>query len=199
MLRFIKELRDEIFMPKESQRVALSKRLLKEAVMELLRKKHISKLSVSEVCERAEINRTTFYRHYQTPHDILLEIELDFVKQFYEAPIVSVKAADMQKYAAYMCSLLYDNRETLKVFIRNNTGSDFTKLFQSFADSFLATRKILYKGVAVDADTLRLMNTYFAHGIYALVRQWIIEDINKSPEDIADLIVNSLNRDISFQ
>lgn len=186
-------------MTKENQRVALSKRLLKDAVMELLPKKHISKISVSEVCERAEINRTTFYRHYQTPHDILLELELDFVKQFYEAPIDTTEAADMRKHAARLCCFLYDNRESVKVFIRNNTDSDFTQIFQNFADGFLASRKVLYKGAAVDADTLRLMTTYFAYGIYALVRQWLLEDIAKSPEDIADLIVGSLNRDISFQ
>lgn len=186
-------------MSKENQRVALTKRLLKDAVMELLKKKHISRISVSEVCQRAEINRTTFYRHYQTPHDILLEIELDFVKRFYELPVNTSQTADMRSLAARMCRFLYDSRETARVFIRNNTDSDLTQISQNLADDFLASRKVLYKGAAADADTLRLLNTYFTHGVYALVRKWIMEDINKSPEDIADLILGSLSRDISFQ
>ena len=74
-------------MPKENQRVALSKRMLKEGLIKLLNKKNISKISINELCEIAEINRTTFYRHYQTPHDVLLEVEYDFIKGFQNTPV----------------------------------------------------------------------------------------------------------------
>ena len=43
------------------------------------------------------------------------------------------------------------------------------------------------------------MTTFFSYGVYSLVRQWLIEDIDKTPEEIADLIVGSFNRDVTFQ
>lgn len=186
-------------MPKENQRVAISKRILKESVLKLLEKKHIDEISISELCQVSEINRTTFYRHYQTPHDVLLAIEIDFVRGFYDAPISAADARDLQKYAVRMCNFLFENKETAKLFIRNNTDNDLTLIYQNFADGFLSSRKILYRGRSIDSNTLRLMSTFFTYGVYALIRQWLIEEIPLSPEDVANLIVGSLNKDFTFQ
>ncbi len=91
-------------MVKENQRVALSKRMLKEGLMALLKKKNIRKISVNELCETAEINRTTFYRHYQTPHDVLIDIELDFAKLAQEKPLPSTARGDI-----FICLWLPDS------------------------------------------------------------------------------------------
>lgn len=185
-------------MKKENQRVAISKRLLKDSVLRLLRKKHISNISVSELCEEASINRTTFYRHYQTAHDVLMEIELDFMNEFYEVPAPTKNINDIRNHAVRMCNFLYDNKETAKLFIQNNTDNDFRLLFQNFADDFVASRTVYYKGKTVNENTLHLMTTFFAYGIYSMVRQWLIEEIPMSPVEVADLIVGSFNRDFSF-
>ncbi len=185
-------------MPKENQRAAISKRLLKDGVMNLLKKKHISEITVSELCQEAQINRTTFYRHYQTVHDVLLDIEFDFINEFYKVPALVKNINDMREYSVRMCLFLFDNRETAKLFIKNNTDNDFKLLFQNYADVFMASRTVYYKGGAVNTNTLRLMTTFVAYGIYSMVRQWLIEEIPLTPDEVADLIVGSFNRDFSF-
>jgi len=186
-------------MPKGNQRVAISKRLLKEGVMKLLKKKHINNISVSELCKVSEINRTTFYRHYQTPRDVLLEIELDFVKDSLQFTPSSTDVVNMKKNAVYMCNQIYENKDTFKLFIKNNTDKDLTILFQHFANAFLSSRKVFYKEHNVGTDPLRLIQTFLAYGGYALVRQWIIEDVPLSPEEVADLLISLLNRDYSVK
>lgn len=185
-------------MKKENQRVAISKRLLKEGVMRLLKKKKIDSISVSELCEEAAINRTTFYRHYQNTHDVLMEIEMDFMNEFYEVPEAGKSIRDIREYAVRMCKFLYENREIAKLFIQNNTDDDFKILFQNFADDFVASRIVHYKGKTVNENTLHLMTTFFSYGIYSMVRQWLLEEIPMSPEEVADLIVGSFNRDFTF-
>lgn len=185
-------------MTKENQRVAISKRLLKDAVLRLLNKKHIDSISISELCQEAEINRTTFYRHYQTPHDVLMDVELDYMNEFYEVPARAKSLKDMREHAVRMCKFLYDDRELVKLFIKNNTDHDFRLLFQNFSDDFLASRSVYYRGKAVDENTLRLMTTFVAYGTYSMVRQWLIEEIPMAPDEVADLIVGSFNRDFSF-
>ena len=49
---------------KENQRITLTKRLLQEALLLMLRDESINKISVRDLCEKAGINRTTFYNHY---------------------------------------------------------------------------------------------------------------------------------------
>lgn len=60
---------------KDNQRTRLSKMLLKNAMLTLLKeKKTVNKITVRELCETAELNRSTFYAHYNEPKDLLNEI-----------------------------------------------------------------------------------------------------------------------------
>lgn len=72
--------------------------------MELLTKKKIHEISVKELRKMAEIHRTTFYRHYQTPHDVLLEVEYDSIKGFQNTSGPLNDIADLKEHAARMCS-----------------------------------------------------------------------------------------------
>ena len=69
---------------KEDQRIRLSKQLLRNALLELLKEKHISKVSVREICERAQINRTTFYKYYGSQYELLEDIENMLIAQITE-------------------------------------------------------------------------------------------------------------------
>ena len=185
-------------MPKENQRVAISKQLLKAGLLKLLQKKHISKISVSELCQEAEINRTTFYRHYETPNDILMEIASDYIKEFRNFSSSTNISHDLYNEIAQLCRFLYAHADMAKLLIRNNTNDGITKIFQELCDDFVGKRKILYKGVPVDDDTLYLFSSFFSVGMYTLISQWLIEDIAKTPEEIANLICCSFYRDFSF-
>ena len=44
-------------------------------IMDLLRSKH--EMTVKELCERAKINKKTFYRYYPAMEDLLLELQME--------------------------------------------------------------------------------------------------------------------------
>lgn len=58
----------------ENQRVRMTKRLLSDSLLYLMQTKPIDEISVSELCRQAQVNRTTFYKYYACPHDILKDI-----------------------------------------------------------------------------------------------------------------------------
>lgn len=185
-------------MPKENQRIAISKYLLKTSLIKLLQKKHISKISVSELCQEAEINRTTFYRHYESTNDVLMEISYDYVKDFRNFSASANSSHDLYDEVARLCRFIYHHADMAKLLIKNNTNDGTMKIFQELCDGFVGARKILYKGAPIDNDTLRLFNSFFSVGICTLISQWLIEDIPKTPEEIANLICFSFSRDFSF-
>ena len=49
---------------KTDARVKYTKMVLKKALLELMQHKPVNKITVKEICERAELNRATFYAHY---------------------------------------------------------------------------------------------------------------------------------------
>lgn len=185
-------------MPKENQRIALSKHLLKTSLLTLLQKKHISKISISELCKEAEINRTTFYRHYETPKDVFLEISLDYIKDFLKSSFSLNEPTDMKHGILQLCRYIYQNSDIAKLLMRNNTSDDVNIIFHILYESLAGTRKILYKGKPVDNDTLYLFNAFLTAGIYTIINHWLVEDISKTPEEIADLIYCSINTDFTF-
>ena len=59
---------------KSNQRIILTKKLVHSAFLDLLREKGIREISIRELCNRAGINRTTFYNHYGSQYDVFAEI-----------------------------------------------------------------------------------------------------------------------------
>lgn len=57
------------------RRVKYTKMILRQSLIEVLKEKPISRLTIKELCERADINRATFYSHYSDQFDLLKQIE----------------------------------------------------------------------------------------------------------------------------
>ena len=62
--------------------VLRSKKLIKDAVLTLLCTKDPVDIKVTEITKLAEINRGTFYAHYDTVYDVIDEIEDDMIDKF---------------------------------------------------------------------------------------------------------------------
>lgn len=65
-------------------RVIKTKRVIRGALIELMSEKGISDITVSELSERAMINRKTFYRHYREISDVVTELENEILGDFAE-------------------------------------------------------------------------------------------------------------------
>ena len=65
---------------KEDHRVIYTKRVIKENFLTLLEKKSFPKITVTELCRLAGINRGTFYLHYYDMDDVLDDILNDLLK-----------------------------------------------------------------------------------------------------------------------
>lgn len=68
-------------MNRQDARVRVTKEMFHRALLSLLRETPIGKVSVKELCEKAGLNRGTFYLHYAQPSDVLKEIENDFIEE----------------------------------------------------------------------------------------------------------------------
>lgn len=66
---------------KDDQRIALTKRLLREGLLRLLSKTDLNKISVTQLCIESGINRATFYRHYEEPRDILMILSMKYFRK----------------------------------------------------------------------------------------------------------------------
>lgn len=67
---------------KNDARARYTKRRIRECFFELLKDTPLNKITVKSICDKAEINRTTFYRYYSDPFDLMEQIEYELITSF---------------------------------------------------------------------------------------------------------------------
>ncbi len=176
-----------------NQRVAVTKRMVKEGLIRMLEKKPLEKINITELCQEAGINRTTFYRYYELPRDVLTEMQSEFFEETFEHFHKPWTASDIEHL--FLC--LSEHAELVKLFFQYNSDTDWASFFTSIYNSFPEMMRIkAFRNL--DANSAKLLSTYLAGGTYFLARQWIMDDIPMPPKDVAAIALNILDKDRIF-
>ena len=69
---------------RENLRVRQTRQRLSKALLEMLRDRSLRSVSIRELCQKAGINRTTFYHHYGSQYDLFEEICAQFLEDIAE-------------------------------------------------------------------------------------------------------------------
>ncbi|MCM1194857.1 MAG: TetR family transcriptional regulator C-terminal domain-containing protein [Firmicutes bacterium] len=178
---------------KENQRIGLTKRLLKETLLRLLKKKDLNDISITELCRESEINRATFYRHYALPKDVLLDIQKDFINEMYAAAKYIKSETDAEKYLVHLCLVFYEHSTLVRYFTKNNLDNEIQLLLSKFFQRLLKSPNRL--NAEMSGDDAAILNTYLVGGAYSVLRQWLKGEIHKTPEEIAQITLKLINGD----
>ncbi|RND79345.1 Bacterial regulatory protein, tetR family [Lacticaseibacillus paracasei] len=65
---------------KDNRRVQYTMDRFKDALLHILATKPLDEVTVTELCRQADLNRGTFYLHFQSPRDLFERIEMDLVE-----------------------------------------------------------------------------------------------------------------------
>ena len=179
---------------KENQRIALTRRLLQEGLLRLLATEKLEDISVTALCKEAGINRATFYNHYNSPAALLEEMEHALVIKLQEINSNTETLEDMLNQTEESCVMLRENAALLQVLVRYHADRDLERIVQDIAKHYNerrlgASRKIM------DPDTIHLVSTYLYSGCYHLIREWLVCDIDKTPREIAELLVSIVSKE----
>ena len=180
---------------KENQRVILTKRLLKEGLLRLLNKKTLDKINVSELCREAGINRATFYNHYETPRDVLIDVERELAEKMRGRLIKPRSMQEAERCLEEICSCLYEHADVVNILMRCNADENFLHALNELNQGLWVLREDLTQFGELDEDSRRLISTFLGSGGYFLLRQWLMEDIPKTPKEIAAIIFGIIRKE----
>ena len=178
-----------------NQRVMITKRLLKEALIELLKGSSISRITIVKLCESAGINRSTFYAYYSCPEDVLLEIGHDNAEEISRLT-QGLGDASLREQLLIACTYIYETRDVQRVLIQNTSIDDIQAMLQtvSFESVFSGADG---GGEPVDEAAGELARVFLTSGIYNVVRHWIMNEIDKTPEEVVNIITTMISRIVS--
>lgn len=177
---------------KNNQRTRLSKMLFKNALMDLLKEKgSINKVSVRELCDRAELNRSTFYAHYQEPNDLLMEIETELLDATEEhlKKIGAENEIGAHKYILSFLQYIRQNDKPFRALLIDSTDPEFRSRFmQQTIIQFVENLRIV-----LSKELEQYIFSYILNGSTGIIIQWIRSDYAADENEIVNLLFSINN------
>lgn len=167
----------------ESRRVRMTKKLMKDALLELLEQQKLVNISVTAICGTADVHRSTFYKYYTDPEDLLNDIEQDFLDRI-PMPPKGFNQQNLEQLLAATTAYFDDvkkNKEAYRILFGDSAGNSFApKLVEHLCSGYLPV------GEEADALTDRFIQLYVANGTVGMLREWIEKDFPFSSREIAE-------------
>ncbi|KRO10909.1 TetR/AcrR family transcriptional regulator [Lactiplantibacillus xiangfangensis] len=163
----------------------MTKRLIQDSLIQLLQEQSIDEITVTAVCKAADINRGTFYAHYEDVKDCMNRMEQDATKEL-------LAVIDEHSIPDSLQAILTGIFEVVKK--RHAVTSFILTTDQDFLMSFIATTKreilaqIPNKVQGIGSREKEYMFEYYLNGIVGVVRYWLKTGLNESPEELASFI-----------
>lgn len=171
-----------------NQRIQLTKRLLKEALLDLIKQKDLDKISVTELCRHAGINRATFYRHYQIPRDVLMEIQTDLYKEIVTGFSLPKTTDDLKPVFLHFCHYIEENSSLVQVLLFNNSETTFALFLNEIIEDIWQDLTEREESLALSREEIQLMLWYVSGGSYFLLRRWLQGNIRKNADEMAEYL-----------
>lgn len=171
----------------EDRRIKRTKKVLKEVLIELLQDKKLQKISVKEICDRSDINRSTFYLHYNNVFDLWNSIEDEIISSmnkilynFHARTILTQPLPLLIDVTAY---LEKESILTRKLFQCRESVVLMDKLKTCFIDYFLknSTEIIQQKNF----NELNLYISFVISGSVSLFYKWFLGELEVSLNELA--------------
>lgn len=166
----------------ESRKIQYSKRVLSDTLIQLLKEKPFSKITVVELCSRADVNRTTFYNHYRDVIGLLEEIEeklLLAVQAVLDALLEKNRGQDPVAIMEGMFVMLKQNRGYLEVLMSDSGNIDFQN--RLIGAIYEKTGVTLSDSIQGEDEKY----VYVINGSIALIRLWIKHNFSTSAKRMA--------------
>lgn len=169
---------------KEDRRITMTKRMLKEALIEMLKDKDIYHISIRELCDKADVNRTTFYKYYGSQFDLLSDMENDLL--LFISKILENNDGDTVRVIAAACEYLEDNLEFARLIINNNIDPLFAEKLFAIDAIKESSRHHFYAGKS-DSENEYIYN-FLTYGVFRMVCMWLNKEERESPREFAELV-----------
>ena len=174
--------------------------LFDEALICLLEKKDIEYITIKEICNKAGVNRSTFYLHYESINDLVNETmdyinkkfinyfdesTKEFIEKINSSSLEELKLVERKHLNPYL-NFIKENKKIFKASFHNPIG-------MSAYDKYSHLKKYVLIPILERFDVSEKEKNYliafYINGITAIIKEWIEEDCKDSIDDIENIII----------
>ena len=158
------------------RRTEYTKKVIKEAVFKLARKKSLGDITVKEICEAADINRATFYRNYLDIFDLYEKLEEGFTSEADET--------GRNRYEIF--EIMYKHKAFYRDFFEMRLSSRLLRNTVRYL--FEQLKELTVKRGTYDEARFDISFQYNYNGIAGAAKDWLSKGCPCEPREFADVI-----------
>lgn len=171
---------------KTDRRILYTKMLLRESLLQLMKEKPIAKITPTELCRKAEMNRSTFYAYYDSPEELLKSIEEELYEKIKHSIEHSLKKENISTLLREICQAIYDSRDLCAVLFSPLGDKDFLNQIIRLAHERSVAE---WKAAGMkEGEDVEMLYCFSVNGSVAVIQRWIFEGMKKSPQEVAYFI-----------
>ncbi|HPX93180.1 MAG TPA: TetR/AcrR family transcriptional regulator [Bacillota bacterium] len=191
---------------RRSRRTALA---LQQGLVELLLKKPLQEITISELTGTADVSRTTFYLHYRNIGDLFQQMEDNIYLQFEQLIHQSMtdeqsllyiepdeKGAPTMPVLKEVFLFIKSNPE-LSVVLLNNPDSTFLNKIWSTGHDVLIERLASFEP-HMDVNQIEYYYLFVINGIRGLIEHWIASDMREPVQELVEIATGFVLRNMGF-
>ncbi len=163
----------------DGRRVRMTKLLLKNALIDIMKTKSIHLISIKEICEEADVNRSTFYRHYNTQYELYDEIIDDIandIGSIYQNDLTTVE------FLTKVLEYIEGRRDTFLVLLSDNGKVSLGEAFKLFTGRFIDDDN--------GSELVTYVMEFIAAGLTSTIWTWLQKDDRRAAGDVARMLNN---------
>jgi AcrR family transcriptional regulator len=172
-------------------RVRRTYKFLWDALMSLMRDKAFDSISVTDICERAMVHRTTFYKHYEDKNGLLFHGIQDELSTLFKSVdlAVEIPVIEADEHTIRLIAV-FEHVRVREAFFRLMLCGDGFSNFSSLLRKALAERLLLrFQGEGVQmAMPMSLHTQLQAAGIVMAITWWLENGCPYTPIEMSDYI-----------
>ena len=172
-----------------------------EALITLLEKKDFEYITIKEICDTAEVNRSTFYLHYENTSDLLKETTryiIDKHLAYYEIDKTRIalqfetcKREELlfitDEYLVPYLKFIKDNQRLFKVSIRQFNSFNMNEVYGRMFEHIF--NPILERFHVPEKERAYVMKFYLT-GVFAIVMEWLDKNCSDDMKTVTRVITD---------
>lgn len=183
---------------RQERRVRKTRSLILNGFIHLMQQKPVKDISVRELADLVDINRSTFYLHYTDIYDLLEQTETNLMNEFLS--IIGDKkqnsSTTVQEFAEkleHFFVVLAENKSLCLALMSPNGDIAFVRKLESvIAENSMETLRMISNEEAMSPQDLQYVTGFFLSGCVGLVEMWLQQSNAPSAQHMADLALKML-------
>lgn len=176
---------------KNNKRKKNSQEKIQKVFIELIQTKEINEITVSDICKKAKLNRTTFYSNYIDIYDLADKIKDDLFQDVLELYSSEIN----EKKHSYDFLKLFNHIKDNQLFYKTYFKLDYDNK-NNFIENLLDYTE--FEKYYPNEKNCEYHVTFFMYGLNAVIKRWLYYGCIETPEEIKNIISDEYKNKINL-